>query len=100
MKKENANLEAFKGLLKAKEKNRDFENEIKKLVLEKTPEELARMFLIAERERYANLKAGIFLSIVACTFPVSSSVSACKASSASFDMSLSTGVSFRRSNGT
>ena len=50
MKKENANLEAFKGLLKAKEKNRDFENEIKKLVLEKTPEELARMFLIAERK--------------------------------------------------
>lgn len=50
MKKENANLEAFKGLLKAKEENRDFENEIKKLVLEKTPEELARMFLIAKRK--------------------------------------------------
>lgn len=50
MKKENANLEAFKGLLKAQEENRDFENEIKKLVLEKTPEELARMFLIAKRE--------------------------------------------------
>lgn len=49
MKKENANLEAFKGLLKAKEENRDFEDEIKKLVLEKTPEELARMFLIAKR---------------------------------------------------
>jgi len=50
MKKENANLEAFKGLLKAQEENRDFENEIKKLVLEKTPEELARMFLIAKRK--------------------------------------------------
>ena len=51
-------------------------------------------------ERYASLKAGIFLGIVACTFPASSSVPACKASSASFDMPLSTGVSFRRSNGT
>lgn len=50
MKKGNANLEAFKGLLKAKEENRDFENEIKKLVLEKTPEELARMLLIAKRK--------------------------------------------------
>ena len=50
MKKQNANLEAFKGLLKAQEENRDFENEIKKLVLEKTPEELARMFLIAKRK--------------------------------------------------
>ena len=50
MKKENANLEAFKGLLKAQEENRDFENEIKKLVLEKTPEKLARMFLIAKRK--------------------------------------------------
>ena len=51
-------------------------------------------------EHYASLKAGIFLGIVACTFPASSSVPACKASSASFDMPLSTGVSFRRSNGT
>ena len=50
MKKENANLEAFKGLLKAQKENRDFENEIKKLVFEKTPEELARMFLIAKRK--------------------------------------------------
>ena len=55
---------------------------------------------VDNRERYASLKAGIFLGIVACTFPASSSVPACKASSASFDMSLSTGVSFRRSNGT
>ena len=53
-----------------------------------------------EGERYASLKAGIFLGIVACTFPASSSVPACKASSASFDMPLSTGVNFRRSNGT
>ena len=56
--------------------------------------------MVSECERYASLKAGIFLGIVACTFPASSSVPACKASSTSFDTSLSTGVSFRRSNGT
>ena len=53
-----------------------------------------------EGERYASLKAGIFLGIVACTFPASSSVPTCRACSASLDMPLSTGVSFRRSNGT
>ena len=73
-----------------------------KIWTEKDPEiqEGIKSYTGPVSERYASLKAGIFLGIVACTFPASSSVPACKASSASFDMPLSTGVSFRRSNGT
>lgn len=47
MKKINANLEAFKGLLKAEKESRAFDKEVETLVAEKTPEELARMYLIA-----------------------------------------------------
>lgn len=54
MKKINANLEAFKGLLKAEKECRAFDNEVKALVAEKTPEELAKMYLIAKRRSEDN----------------------------------------------
>ena len=54
MKKINANLEAFKGLLKAEKESRAFDKEVEALVAEKTPEELARMYLIANRRSKNN----------------------------------------------
>lgn len=54
MKKLNANLEAFKGLLKAEKECRAFDMEVKALVAEKTPEELAKMYLIAKRRSEDN----------------------------------------------
>lgn len=54
MKKINANLEAFKGLLKAEKESRAFDKEVETLVAEKTPEELARMYLIANRRSKNN----------------------------------------------
>lgn len=54
MKKVNANLEAFKGLLKAKKERRAFDMEVKALVAEKTPEELAKMYLIEKRRSEDN----------------------------------------------
>lgn len=54
MKKINASLEAFKGLLKAEKESRAFDNEVEALVAEKTPEELAKMYLIAKRRSEDN----------------------------------------------
>lgn len=54
MKKINASLEAFKGLLKAEKESRALDKEVETLVAEKTPEELARMYLIANRRSKNN----------------------------------------------
>lgn len=54
MKKINASLEAFKGLLKAGKEHRAFDKEVESLVAEKTPEELAKMYLIAKRRSEDN----------------------------------------------
>lgn len=54
MKKINASLEAFKGLLKAEKESRAFDKEVEALVAEKTPEELAKMYLIANRRSKDN----------------------------------------------
>lgn len=54
MKKINASLEAFKGLLKAEKESRAFDKEVETLVAEKTPEELAKMYLIAKRRSEDN----------------------------------------------
>ena len=54
MKKINASLEAFKGLLKAEKESRAFDKEVETLVAEKTPEELAKMYLIANRKSKDN----------------------------------------------
>lgn len=54
MKKINASLEAFKGLLKAEKESRAFDKEVESLVAEKTPEELAKMYLIANRKSKDN----------------------------------------------
>lgn len=54
MKKINASLEAFKGLLKAEKESRAFDKEVEALVAEKTPEELAKMYLIANRKSKDN----------------------------------------------
>ena len=54
MKEINASLEAFKGLLEAKKECRAFDKEVEALVVEKTPEELAKMYLIAKRRSEDN----------------------------------------------
>lgn len=54
MKKINASLEAFKGLLEAEKESKAFNKEVEALVAEKTPEELARMYLIANRRSKNN----------------------------------------------
>ena len=54
MKEINANLEAFKGLLKAEKECRAFDKEVEALVAKKTPEELAKMYLIAKRRSEDN----------------------------------------------
>lgn len=54
MKKINASLEAFKGLLKAEKESRAFDKEVEVLIAEKTPEELAKMYLIANRKSKDN----------------------------------------------
>lgn len=54
MKKINASLEAFKGLLKAEKESKALDKEVEALVAEKTPEELARMYLIANRRSKNN----------------------------------------------
>ena len=54
MKEINASLEAFKGLLKAEKESRAFDKEVEALVAENTPEELAKMYLIAKRKSEDN----------------------------------------------
>lgn len=54
MKKINASLEAFKRLLEAEKESKAFNKEVEALVAEKTPEELAKMYLIANRRSEYN----------------------------------------------